>query len=112
MQDCADSVVITADIWMNITINSYPSVTIHYLNEECKMKSIVSGTLPLLECHTADNLAMWIKEMVEESGIYAKKIVAFIHDNCKNIKNAGKVFKSEHGWVLHGCAGHTLIECS
>ena len=32
------------------------------------MKSIVSGTLPLLESHTADN-AMWIKEMVEETGI-------------------------------------------
>ena len=95
---CADSVAITADIWTSITTDSYLTVTIHYLSEEWEMKSIVSGTLPLLESHTADNLATWIKEMVEETGVCAKKVVAFIH-NCKNIENAGKALESEHGWV-------------
>ena len=108
LQDCADSVAITADIWTSIATDSYLTVTIHYLNEEREIKRIVSGTLPLLESHTADNLVTWIKEMV---GVCAKKVVPFIHDNCKNIENAGKALESEHGWVSHGCAGHTLQLC-
>ena len=54
---CADSVAITADIWTSIATDSYLTVIIYYLNEKWEMKSIVSGTLPLLESHTADNLA-------------------------------------------------------
>ena len=111
LQDCANSVAITADIWTSITTDSYLTVTIHYLNEEWEMKSVVSGTLPLLESHIADNLATWIKEMVEETGVCAKKVVAFIHDNCKNIENAGKALESEHGWVSRGCAGLILQLC-
>ena len=65
LQDCADSVAITADIWTSIATDNYLTVTIHYLNEEWEMKSIFSGTLPLLDSHTADNLATWIKEMVK-----------------------------------------------
>ena len=86
LQDRANSVAITADIWTSIATDSYLIVTIHYLNEEWEMKSIVSGTLPLLESHTADNLATWIKEIVEETGVCAKKVVAFIHNNCKILK--------------------------
>ena len=48
LEDCADSVAITAYIWTSIATDSYLTITIHYLNEEWEMKSIVSGTLPLL----------------------------------------------------------------
>lgn len=111
LQCRADFVAITADIWTSVATDSYLTVTAHYLNEEWEMKSAISGTLPLLESHTANNLAIWIKEMVEDSGIRTEKVVAFIHDNCKNIANAGKVLESENGWISLSCAGHTLQLC-
>ena len=53
------------------------------------MKSIISGTLPLSEIHMATNIVTWIKELANESGIVSVKVVAFVHDNCRNIENAG-----------------------
>ena len=111
LQGCADSVAITADVWMSTATDSYLTVTAHYLNEQWEIKSIVSGTLPLFESHTASHLATWIKEMVENIGVHTEKIVAFVHDNCKNIDNAGKTLESEHGWFSLGYAGHTLQLC-
>ena len=35
-------------------------------------------------------------------------MVAFVHDNCKNIENTGNSLEEEHGWLSLGCAGHTL----
>ena len=58
---------------------SYLTVTFHYLNEQWKIKSVISGTLPLSESHTAINIVAWIKELVDESGIGSDKVVAFIH---------------------------------
>ena len=90
---------------------SYLTVTVHYLNKQWQMKSCISGTMPLSESHTAANLVVWIQEMVDDCGISNEKIVAFLHDNCKNIDNAGKSLKEEHGWFSTGCAGHLLQLC-
>ena len=79
LQGCAVSVAITADVWTSTATDSYLTVTAHYLNEQWEIKSIVSGTSPLLESHTASNLATWIKEMVEGIGVRTEKIVAFVH---------------------------------
>ena len=49
--------------------------------------------------------------MVDDCGISKKKIVAFLHDNCKNIDNAGKSLEDEYGWFSIGCAGHLLQLC-
>ena len=38
---------------------------------------------------------------MDESGIASDKVVAFVHDNCKNM-----ILK--HGWRFLGCAEHTL----
>ena len=37
-------------------------------------------------------------------------MVAFFHDNYKNIENAGKALEQKHGWLSLGC-GHTLQLC-
>ena len=75
------------------------------------MKSVISGILPLSESHTATNIVTWIKELVDESGIASDKVVAFVHDNCKNIENAGNALEEEYGWLSLECAGHTLQLC-
>ena len=75
------------------------------------MKSSILGTLPLSESHTATNIAAWIKELMAESGLKSDKVVAFVHDSCKNIENTGNILEEEHGWLSLGYAGHTLQLC-
>ena len=111
LQEQAEFTVITTDLWTSIATESYLTVTFHYLNEEWKMKSVISGTLPLSESHTATNIVTWIKELVDESGIASDKVVAFVHDNCKDIENAGNALEEEYGWLSLGCTGHTLQLC-
>ena len=74
------------------------------------MKSVVLGTLPLLESHTGANLAEWIKDLVLSFCIDANKVIAFVHDNGANI-DCVKSLETELGWYSQGCAGHTLQLC-
>ena len=48
---------------------------------------------------------------MDESGIKSDKVVAFVHDNCENIENAGNTLEEERVWLSLGCAGHTLQLC-
>ena len=72
------------------------------------MKSLIFGTTPLSESHTATNLVVCIKEMVDDCGIPKENIVAFLHDNCRNIDNAGKSLEDQYGWFSIGFANHLL----
>jgi len=81
----ADYIAITADMWTSMATESYLTMTVHYLNSQWLMKSLIPGTMPLSESHTAANLVVWIKEMVDDCGTSKEKIVAFLHNNCKII---------------------------
>ena len=67
--------------------------------------------IPLFDSHTADNIVAWIKELVDDASIATEKVMAFIHDNCKNIDNAGDSSEDTNGWFSLGCVGHTLQLC-
>ena len=69
LQEQAEFTAITADLWTSVATESYLTVTYHFLSEQWKMKSVISGTLPLSESHTTTNIVAWIKELVDESGI-------------------------------------------
>jgi len=47
------------------------------------------------------------KSLVDDITVATEKVVAFVHNNCKNIENAGKSLEEAHGWFSLGCAGHT-----
>ena len=111
LQEQVEFIAITADLWTSVATESYLTVTYHFLNKQWEMKSVISGTVPLSESHTTTNIVAWIKELVDESGIKSDKVVAFVHDNCKNIENGGNTLEEEHGWLSLGCAGHTLQLC-
>ena len=105
------TIAITADLWTSIAIESYLTVRFHYLDAQWQMGSIISGILPLSDSHTVDNIVAWIKELVDDASIATEKVVAFVHDNCKNIDNAGDSLKDTYGWFSLHCAGHTLQLC-
>ena len=98
-------------MWTSIATDSYRTVTVHYLDDEWAMKSVVLWTLPLLESHTGVNLAEWIKDIVLSFCIDANKVTAFVHDNVANIDCAAKSLQTELGWYSQWCAGHTLQLC-
>ena len=96
-------------IWTSIATESSLTMTVHFFNKQWKMKSLISGAMPLSESHTAANLVVqWIKEMVDDCGIPKENIVAFLHDYCRNIDNASKSLEDQYGWFSIGCAGHLL----
>jgi len=108
LQEHAEFTAITTDLWTNVATENYLTVTFHYLDTKWKIRCVVSGTLPLSESHTAQNIVAWIKELVDEAGIATDKVVAFVHDNCKNVENAGNSLEEEQGWLSLGCARHIL----
>ena len=98
LKEQADYIAITTDLWTSIATEGYLTVTFHYLDASWQMGSIKSGTLPLSDSHTAENIVAWIKELVDDASISTEKMVAFVHNNCNNIENAGSSLEETHGW--------------
>ena len=69
MQEQAEFLAITADLWTSVATESYLTVTYHFLNKQWEMKSTILGTLPLSGSHTTTDIVAWIKELVYESRI-------------------------------------------
>ena len=55
LHEWAEFTVITADLWTSVATESYLTATYHFLNEQWNIKSVILGTLPLSESHTATN---------------------------------------------------------
>ena len=75
------------------------------------MKSVSSGTLPVTERHTGDNISSWIEEMLRKFDISTQKIVSFIHDNGSNFIHAENLLTEKFEWSSESCAGHDLQLC-
>ena len=96
----ANNISVTSDMWTSLANDAYISLTTHYISKEWKMESVCLGTIPVSEWHTGDNIALWIEQILEKSGISTEKIVSFVHDNGSNFVRAGKILqKSLSGLV-------------
>ncbi|XP_072933649.1 uncharacterized protein [Epargyreus clarus] len=81
------------------------ALTGHFIEEEeFNLKSLLLDCVPLLESHTAKNIAECIKQICEEWGI-SNKILLAVSDNGANIKCA---IERELGWKHFSCYTHTL----
>lgn len=110
LNDCKElvkdvvAISLTTDCWTSVNNESFMGVTIHFLDKDFKMQTM------LLECavfdisHTSINLSEKLKEITDEWGI-EKKIMLAVSDNASNIKNA---IKNELGWRYFACFSHTL----
>lgn len=64
--------------------------------------------MPLVDRHTAKNIADWLEEAISKFVIPPQKIKAVIHDNGSNVVAAVKILVEKHGWASVRCVGHTL----
>lgn len=100
----SDAVSLTTDSWTSINMDSYSTVTAHYI-ENWALKNNVLATVYHAESHTADNLQHTLTAVCEQYGI-VEKIFGCVHDNAANIVLACRNldFVKFNG----SCAAHTI----
>ena len=104
---CIDPVpylAFTTDCWTSRAVNSFLSLTAHYIDSDCNRHLLVLDTIFVSERHTAQNLLSKIMAMLEAWEIERKRVSCFVRDNAANITAATR----EGGFHHIGCVDHTL----
>lgn len=84
-------VALTADAWTSLAVDSYVTLTCHWIDENWSLQSIVLEPIQMEGRHTAENLAFHINFITEEWNL-SGKIVACVRDNASNFVAAGAYF--------------------
>ena len=98
----ATAICLTTDGWTSRTTTSFLAVTAHFIHD-FEIVSCLLDCIEFSECHTAANMAEFMRKIVIEWGI-EDKIVACATDNAKNMILMVKVL----GWTHQPCFAHTL----
>lgn len=96
-------VAITTDGWTSINNDSYQAVTVHFIDENSKLKAFLLDCHYMEARHTAENLRAEIEKVLDEWGL-TKKLVAVVSDNASNITAAIRI----SGWQHIPCVAHSL----
>lgn len=99
----ASAVAITTDGWTSITNQSYFSLTAHFIDDQCNLKSYLLDCFEYEERHTAENIAGELQRVVNEWGI-SSKICGAITDNAANMTAAIRLCK----WRHIPCFAHSI----
>ena len=95
---------ITSDIWSSRVMESFMSVTLHYLTEDFEMINLVLEVSPFHESHTAINIATFWKTSFEKFGLRPEKLAMMMRDNASNGVKACNNLEIRH----FGCVGHSI----
>ncbi|XP_018377324.1 PREDICTED: zinc finger BED domain-containing protein 1-like, partial [Trachymyrmex cornetzi] len=98
------SFCLTTDCWTSRNTESYIAVTVHFINDNFELISVLLECSTMSTNHTSKNLAHEIRRIVHEWGI-EKKILLAVSDSANNIKSA---ISKELGWKHFSCFAHTL----
>jgi len=83
---CIDYCGITTDCWSSNANHSYMGVTIHFVDDEYKFRSVEVALKYLIESHTSQYLKDQIMEVLTRFGI-ENKVIAGSSDTANNIKH-------------------------
>lgn len=76
-------VAITHDAWKSINVQSYDTITVHYISEDWVLKSAVLRTQLFWGSHTGENIAYNLKETAE---LWKLRNITAVTDNAANEK--------------------------
>lgn len=93
----AKTVCLTTECWTSVAKNSYFAVTAHFLID-FESKSVLLHCEPLSTSHTAEALAVTLKDIASQWNI-TNKITLAVSDNTENLKRAIQ----KTGWPYFGC---------
>ncbi|RXN32801.1 zinc finger BED domain-containing 1-like protein [Labeo rohita] len=94
----------TTDMWSSRTMEPYMSLTVHYVNDNFKMKSRCLQTAFFPEDHTGENISEGLKEALASWGLCEEQQVSITTDNGTNIVKAVPL----NNWTRLQCFGHRL----
>lgn len=93
----------TTDCWTSRNTESYIAITVHFLDSNFVLKSILLSCHSFNESHTSEHLSEQINTTLNTWGI-RNKIGLAVSDNAYNVQNALSILKLKH----FGCFAHTL----
>ncbi|CAI5682133.1 unnamed protein product [Oreochromis niloticus] len=99
----AERVALTCDAWTSRAVDSYVTITAHYLTADWRLLSYVLQTRTLHESHTGANIANLLQNAAQEWGIADKNLVV-VTDNASNMTIASQLA----GYLHVKCFAHTL----
>jgi hypothetical protein len=95
---------LTTDCWTSSNNDSFISVTVHFLDENFKIQSMLLTCSIFDKSHTSENLAKELLTIAKDWAIEGKIVLA-VSDNAANIKSA---IQNRTPWKFFGCYAHTL----
>ncbi|KAJ8043461.1 Zinc finger BED domain-containing protein 1 [Holothuria leucospilota] len=105
-----DKIALTTDCWTSRGMESFMTVTAHFLDENCNSKAFILETKPVqtseenaADRHTAEALSAQLLSVMDTWHI-KEKVTSVVHDNGSNVKKIGEAV----GKCDVPCAAHTL----
>ncbi|KAL4113573.1 hypothetical protein QTP88_017180 [Uroleucon formosanum] len=102
----AQSVCMTTDCWTSRNNESFMAITIHFIDSNFSLRSVLLGCFEFNDHHTGVNLSEKIKQTLDEWNL-KKKVVLAVSDNANNIKNALNTLNILQIKSM-GCFAHTM----
>ena len=94
----------TSDGWSSRANHNYISFTVHYINSEWETCCHLLETSEITTDHTAENLGIFLEELMKRWKINVSMLSAATTDNARNIVLAVTALD----WPHFGCFAHTL----
>lgn len=104
-----NSVSLSTDCWTSRNVDSYITVTGHFINNFWQLESFNICTKEITHSHTSENLFETIQSVITEWKL-DNKVQCISHDNAANITLAVKMMSLD-GIISNPCAAHTLQLC-
>lgn len=102
----AENLALTFDFWLDpLNTQSYLGATVHFIDGN-EYEGIMIGILETNDRHTADNIVLWLTELLETWSIDVEKIVVIVTDNANNVSCAAKKLVGDDKHL--GCFAHVL----
>ncbi|CAG9828478.1 unnamed protein product [Diabrotica balteata] len=99
-------VTLTTDVWTDLQMRSYSSLTVHFIDDENQLFSGTVGMVSLEDRHTAEYLCVQLRSLCSQWQIQEDNIVVIITDNGSHIVKAINIFLGAKRHIP--CYAHTL----
>ncbi|KAJ3580776.1 hypothetical protein NHX12_027326 [Muraenolepis orangiensis] len=81
-------IALTTDGWTSLATEAYVTVTAHFINEEWELKDVLLKTIEAPKSHTAENVAKYIGNILDEYKVDRESVLSITTDNAANYVNA------------------------
>lgn len=97
------AVCLTSDGWTGLNGTNFLAATVHFVNDSTNLKSYLLECEEFTERHTSENIALWLKSVMDRFAIL-DKVCCVVTDNAPNMIKAINLLEIQHV----PCYAHTL----